>query len=113
MQQMQLTGRNAMSGKDPCTVNRRALLALGAGGVSALALSGTKLSVTTAFAQTRSPALPNYVPASVAPPDIPGSANGAEPGWINFPRNLAEVVADTPARGGEVNAMSLWVNAIP
>ena len=48
---MQLTGRNAMSGKDPCTVNRRALLALGAGGVSALALSGTELSVTTAFCE--------------------------------------------------------------
>ena len=96
---------------DTCTINRRELLALGAGGLGALALSGT--SVTPASAQRRSPALPNYIPSTVATPDIPGNASGAEPGWINFPRNLAKVVADTPGRGGEVNAMSLWVNAIP
>ena len=71
---MRLNGRTAMSGstsgKDTRTINRRALLALGAGGLGALALSGTKLSVTPAFAQRRSPALPNYVPSNLVQPDL-------------------------------------------
>ncbi len=101
------------SGKGKRGVDRRELLALGAGGLSALALNGSPLSVTKAFAASSGSARPNYYPAPVAPPDIPGDANGAEPGWVTFPKKLVKLIDETPAKGGEVNAMSLWVSAIP
>jgi putative aldouronate transport system substrate-binding protein len=100
-------------GEGKLSVDRRELLALGAGGLGALALSSSPLSVASALAASNSSAWPNYYPAPVAPPDIPGDATGLEPGYINFPRELVKLVNETPASGGDVTAMTLWVNPIP
>ena len=56
------------------TVDRRGFLSLSAGGLGALALNGSTLSLARALAAGRSPAFPNYYPAKVATPDIPGNA---------------------------------------
>lgn len=96
------------------TVDRRGFLNMSAGGLGALALNSSPLSLTRALAApARSAALPNYYPAKTAPPDILGNAKGGEPGWVSFPKELVKSVAATPAKGGEVTGMSLWVNAIP
>ena len=100
------------SGKQEHSIDRREVLALGAAGVGALALNGSPLSLTRAFAATGS-ARPNFYPAPVAPADIPGDANGLEPAYVNFPKKLVKLVDETPGRGGEVNCLSLWVWPIP
>ncbi len=103
-----------MSNSGNHEVDRRKFLAMSAAGVGALALNGTPLSLGRARAQAvRSSAYPNYYPANVAPPDIPGNAAGAEPGYTKFPRQLVKSVSETPASGGTIRGMTFWVNAIP
>jgi putative aldouronate transport system substrate-binding protein len=96
------------SKKNNHSVDRRGFLAGSAAGIGALALSGSPLSVGRALAAGRSPNLPNFYPANLAPPDIPAHPKGGAPGYINFPKNLVKSVKQTPAKGGEVSSMTLW-----
>ena len=104
-----------MSRKSKLTVDRRDFLALGASGLGALALHSSPLSVATALAATDNTrkALPNFYAAPVAPPDMPGDANGLEPAYVNFPKNLVKLVNEPPGKGGDVNCLVLWNSAVP
>src|SRR5262245_29897001 len=84
--------------KAPSSVDRRGFLGVAAGGVGALALArhgladslvppGTSAGGSIAQAR-RASVVPTYIAARVAPPDIPGLPNGAEPGYFKFPKDL-------------------------
>jgi putative aldouronate transport system substrate-binding protein len=98
--------------KDRPAVNRRELLALGASGLGAMALNGLPLSATRALAAGKSP-LPNFYAAPVAPPDLPGDANGLEPAYTNFPKTFVSLVKEPPGKGSDVTSMVLWNSAVP
>jgi len=94
-------------------VDRRGFLSLSAGGLGALALNASPLSLASALAAGRSPAFPNYYPAKVATPDIPGNAKGGSPGYVTFPKTLVKSVLERPAKGGDVSAMALLGASAP
>jgi putative aldouronate transport system substrate-binding protein len=56
------------------------------------------------------PKTPTFVPARGPAPDYPGTASGVDPGFVHFPTQLAQSVADTPANGGQVSGMVLVAN---
>lgn len=90
---------------DKLGVDRRQLLALGAGGLGSLALNASPLSIARAFAASGTSALPNHYAAKVAPPDVPLDSS---PGYLTFPKNLVKSVAEKPGKGGSVSGMTLW-----
>ena len=50
--------------------------------------------------------MPSYVPPTQGvQPDFPGNAEGLEPGYTNFPRQLFKSVKQTPARGGDTTSI--------
>jgi putative aldouronate transport system substrate-binding protein len=51
--------------------------------------------------------LPTYVPVQGPQPDLPGTAEGIDPGYINYPKQLFKAVQDKPLNGGSVNIM-VW-----
>ena len=57
--------------------------------------------------------LPTYVAFTGPPPDEPGSAQGVQPVYVNYPKNPVKASAAPPARGGEVTALTNTVNAPP
>jgi putative aldouronate transport system substrate-binding protein len=42
----------------------------------------------------------------VAPPDLPGKAQGLDPAYLSFPRTLVKTVSAPPAAGGEFNVLT-------
>jgi putative aldouronate transport system substrate-binding protein len=51
--------------------------------------------------------LPANVPLQGPQPDLPGTADGIDPGYIRFPSQLFKSVQETPLSGGQVNIM-VW-----
>ena len=57
--------------------------------------------------------LPSYVPVQGPAPDLPPTADGVDPGYLNFPRTLFKSVAQTPGQGGEVNVFTWLITQPP
>jgi putative aldouronate transport system substrate-binding protein len=101
---------------DPASAvfTRRTVLraaALGAVGLPlALSACAPRLpGLQTASATPQSSAglqLPSYAPTTQGvPPDFAGNAEGLEPGYTNFPKQLFKSVKHTPANGGDTTAI--------
>jgi putative aldouronate transport system substrate-binding protein len=62
---------------------------------------------------SKSVALPARVPIQTAKPDLPGSADGLiDPGYVNYPANPFQAVAEKPGTGGDVS-VATWTLAPP
>src|SRR4051812_25876440 len=58
--------------------------------------------------------LPTYMPAQGPAPDVPGNAQGVEPGYVTFPKQLSKTVQQVPANGGDITGVVLAnVNGVP
>lgn len=50
--------------------------------------------------------LPTYLPANVAPADLPGNAQGLDAGYLRYPKKLVKSVAKTPGDGESITALT-------
>ena len=57
--------------------------------------------------------LPTYVAFNGPPPDQPGSLQGVQPVYVNYPKSPLKSVSTPPGKGGEINALTNTVNAPP
>lgn len=99
--------------------SRRKLLAgaggaavlLGTGGLSACS-NGPKAETNTAGANS-SVKLPSYVPYTGLKPDLPGTEQGVDPAFRNFPSDNPKSVAEKPGNGGSISGMANIYYAVP
>ena len=99
--------------------SRRTLLAgtggtallLGTGGLSACS-SGPKGPGNTATANS-SVALPTYVAYTGLKPDLPGTKEGVDPAFRNFPKDNPKSVPEVPGKGETLTAMANIYYAVP
>jgi putative aldouronate transport system substrate-binding protein len=99
--------------------SRRKLLAgaggaavlLGTGGLSACS-NGPKAETNTAGANS-SVKLPTYVPYTGLKPDLPGTEEGVDPAFRNFPSDNPKSVAEKPGNGGSISGMANIYYAVP
>jgi putative aldouronate transport system substrate-binding protein len=99
-------------------VSRRTLLgAAGAAGLAALAgpaLAGCSTKAgnggATASAKVK---LPTYKPFAGGEPDLPGSAQGLDPGYLSFPKNAKASVSAAPGKGGTVSSLTYGETQLP
>jgi putative aldouronate transport system substrate-binding protein len=57
--------------------------------------------------------LPSYLPTELAKPDLPGTADGVDPAYLTFPKNLVKSVTETPSHGGDVSVFTRVILAAP
>jgi putative aldouronate transport system substrate-binding protein len=99
--------------------SRRKLLAgaggaavlLGTGGLSACS-NGPKAETNTAGANS-SVKLPTYVPYTGLKPDLPGTEQGVDPAFRNFPSDNPKSVTEKPGNGGSISGMANIYYAVP
>ncbi|WP_031524440.1 extracellular solute-binding protein [Streptomyces sp. NRRL F-5123] len=57
---------------------------------------------------------PAYVPFSGPAPDLPGTADGIQPGYLSYPKELATAVHDKPGKGTEtIKVMTITYGTPP
>lgn len=56
--------------------------------------------------------MPTYAAVQAAVPDIPGSAEGLDPGYFSYPANPVRTVPDPPGHGGDISMLT-WNIAGP
>src|SRR5690242_13810385 len=89
-------------------LSRRALFAQSMTGVAVSLLAACAPAPTAPAATSGAKLqLPTYVPVQGPQPDLPGTADGLDPGFVNYPRQLFKSVQDKPTAGGQVNIM-VW-----
>lgn len=99
-------------------IERRTLLksagvaALSTAGVGALA-SCTDSPTTQNQSTTKGVRLPNYVPYTKVQPDLPGTNEGVLPAYLSYPKDLVDLTAEPPFKGGEVTAFTYLFGAPP
>ncbi|WP_152364381.1 extracellular solute-binding protein [Microlunatus speluncae] len=101
-------------------MNRRTLLAAGAGGSAALlgggALAGCSNrsgSPQNAPSVNEAVIRPAYVPYRGVQPDLPGNEAGVDPAFRNFPREHPKVVQEKPGSGQPLTGMGNIFYAVP
>lgn len=97
-------------------LTRRILLRRTAAFVSLEALLAACSAVPTTAPVAAKPAalqLPAYADFPGPPPDLPGSADGVQPVYVNYPKNPVKSVRTPPGKGGEINALTNTVNPPP
>jgi putative aldouronate transport system substrate-binding protein len=57
--------------------------------------------------------LPAYVPFAGPAPDLPGTADGIQPGYLTYPRNLVSAVAEKPGNGETIKVMTITYGTPP
>ena len=73
---------------------------------------GTPTATVGGVAKAKAVQLPVYLPVNGPQPDLPGTADGIDPGYINYPRDRFQSVTTPPLKGGEVNIM-MWNTGAP
>ena len=101
--------------------NRRTLIA-GAGG-SALLLSTGGLSACSSGNNSKTPGnaasvntsvvLPTYIPYTGLKPDLPGTEQGVDPAFRNFPKDNPKSVPEIPGKGETLTGMAMIYYAVP
>jgi putative aldouronate transport system substrate-binding protein len=100
--------------------SRRTLLRSIAAGGAALAApsvlaacssSGTRHDVSNA-GKSLTP-WPAYVPFAGPAPDLPGTADGIQPGYLSYPKNLVSAVQDKPGTGQTIKVMTISYGTPP
>ncbi|WP_322975424.1 extracellular solute-binding protein [Actinacidiphila bryophytorum] len=56
---------------------------------------------------------PAYVPFAGPAPDLPGTADGIQPGYLSYPKNLVSAVHDKPGKGETLKVMSITYGTPP
>ncbi|MFD4259524.1 hypothetical protein ACFWR9_18325 [Streptomyces sp. NPDC058534] len=97
----------------PTNVNRRGFMGiagaagLGLAGAGSLTACTTGSSAKGGGAEASAKAkLPTYVPANVPAPDLPGSAQGLDPAYPRYPKDLARSVSKKPGDGKPVTLLT-------
>src|SRR5690349_10596509 len=57
--------------------------------------------------------LPSYFPFTGPKPDLAGNAQGLDPAYFQFPKDLVKSVTRTPGDGSDVSVLSLITQAAP
>jgi putative aldouronate transport system substrate-binding protein len=98
---------------------RRRLLA-GAGGLAAMAGAAGLVGCSGGGAQTTNNAsanskvqLPTYIPYTGLKPDLPGTADGVDNAFRNFPKENPKVVQEKPGNGETLVGMANIYYAVP
>lgn len=102
------------------TFDRRRLLA-GAGSLALLAGAGASMTgcdqtgkTTNTAAKNETVALPTYERYSGVTPDLPGTEQGVDPAFRNFPKDRPQSVPEKPGSGSDkVSAMANIYYAVP
>jgi putative aldouronate transport system substrate-binding protein len=68
---------------------------------------------TSAAARSVGLQLPAFVGFQGPPPDQPGSADGVQPVYVNYPKTPVRSVTSPPGKGGEVTSLTNTVNPAP
>lgn len=100
------------------TITSRRTLLRGALGAGALAAGGPLLSACGSPAAARAASsakvqLPTYVPYQGLTPDLPATADGIPPAFLNFPANPKSVSSAVPGTGGSVRAFVQTYGPVP
>ncbi|MVA76426.1 extracellular solute-binding protein [Auraticoccus sp. F435] len=85
------------------------LMGLGLSGCS----NGSKSAETNSVAVNNAAVLPTYIPYTGLEPDLPGTEEGVDPAFRNFPSENPRSVPETPGRGGSVSGMANIYYAVP
>lgn len=85
---------------------------LGTGGLSACS-SGSGGGSGNAAGANSAVALPSYVPYTGLKPDLPGTEQGVDPAFRNFPSDNPKSVQEVPGRGGPLTGMAIIYYAVP
>lgn len=56
---------------------------------------------------------PAYVPFAGPAPDLPGTADGIQPGYLSYPGNLVSAVHDKPGKGETIKVMTITYGTPP
>ncbi|MFI1098574.1 extracellular solute-binding protein [Streptomyces sp. NPDC020917] len=56
---------------------------------------------------------PAYVPFAGPPADLPGTADGIQPGYLTYPKNLVSAVHDKPGTGQTIKVMTITYGTPP
>jgi putative aldouronate transport system substrate-binding protein len=88
-----------------------AAVLIGMGGLSACG-NGNKGAGNTATANS-AVALPTYVPYTGLKPDLPGTEEGVDPAFRNFPKTNPKAVPEVPGKGETLTAMANIYYAAP
>lgn len=100
----------------PVAISRRSLLRTAAGttalaaGAPLLSACGNNAGPGPSGDPAAAAELPTYVEADVPPPDLPGTADGVQPGYFTYPTELATSVKSSPGSGEPLNAMVITYN---
>ncbi|WP_433246449.1 hypothetical protein ACQPYK_45260 [Streptosporangium sp. CA-135522] len=99
------------------SMSRRGFLSLAIAGVTAAGLAACSGQVGGAAGVKKGGAelsaklkLPTYVPAKVPTPDLPGSAQGIDPAYLKYPKELVKSVAAPPGDGSKITALTETFN---
>jgi putative aldouronate transport system substrate-binding protein len=85
---------------------------LGTGGLSACGEGGGKGAAKSGTGNAPV-ALPTYVPYTGLKPDLPGTAQGVDPAFRNFPKDNPKSVAEVPGKGETLTGMANIYYAVP
>lgn len=91
------------------------LAGLTTSGALLLAACGTPLPAppsATGGGKAKAVQMPAYVPVNGPQPDLPGTVDGIDPGYINYPQERFQSVKTPPLNGGEVSIMT-WNTTAP
>jgi putative aldouronate transport system substrate-binding protein len=56
---------------------------------------------------------PAYVPFAGPPADLPGTADGIQPGYLSYPKNLVSSVPDKPGKGETIKVVTISYGTPP
>ena len=91
-----------------------AAVLIGTGGLSACGGGGGGGGASgNAASVNASVGLPTYVPYTGVKPDLPGTEEGVDPAFRNFPKDNPKSVAEKPGQGGTLTGMANIYFAVP
>lgn len=101
--------------------SRRTLLRSIAAGGAALAVPSVLTACSSSSSGKRDVSnagkaltpLPSYVPFAGPAADLPGTADGIQPGYLTYPKNLVSAVHDKPGGGETIKVMTISYGTPP
>jgi len=88
-------------------------LLLGTGGLSACSSGNNSKTPGNAASVNTSVVLPTYIPYTGLKPDLPGTEQGVDPAFRNFPKDNPKSVPEVPGKGETLTGMAMIYYAVP